>query len=175
MASDTTIRISAIDQTREAFRSVQSNISGLTGSLKSIAGPIAAAFSVAAIGAFAKSVLDTADALGDLSAQTGIAVKELSSLGNAALFNGSSTEEFNKAIVDFQRSLGEAQKGSISQSDAFKTLGISIRNIDGSFKGTTSVFYEFADAMAETTEGAVKTKVAQDLMKVDLGLVSFLS
>ena len=164
MASDTTIRISAIDQTREAFRSVQSNISGLTGSLKSIAGPIAAAFSVAAIGAFAKSVLDTADALGDLSAQTGIAVKELSSLGNAALFNGSSTEEFNKAIVIFQRSLGEAQKGSISQSDAFKTLGISIRNIDGSFKGTTSVFYEFADAMAETTEGAVKTKVAQDLM-----------
>ena len=164
MANDTTIRISAIDQTREAFRSVQSNISNLTGSLKSIAGPIAAAFSTVAIGAFAKSVIDTADALGDLSEKTGIAVKDLSSLGNAATLNGSSAEEFNDAIVKFQKSLAEAQKGIGSQSDAFKTLGISIKNADGTFKDTTALFYEFADAMAVTTEGATKTKLAQDLL-----------
>lgn len=164
MASDTTIRISAIDQTREAFRSVQSNISGLTGSLKSIAGPIAAAFSVAAIGAFAKSVIDTADALGDLSQSTGISVKELSALGNAAQLNGSSTEEFNQAIVKFQKSLAEAQGGINAQSDAFKTLGVSIKNADGSFKDTTTVFYNFADAMAVTEEGTVKTLLAQELL-----------
>ena len=164
MANDTTIRISAIDQTREAFRSVQSNISGLTSSLKGIAGPIAAAFSTVAIGAFAKSVIDTADALGDLSEKTGITVKELSALGNAAQFNGSSAEEFNDAIVKFQKSLAEAQKGIGSQSDAFKTLGISIKNSDGTFKDTTALFYEFADAMAVTTEGATKTKLAQDLL-----------
>lgn len=164
MANDTTIRISAIDQTREAFRSVQSNISGLTGSLKSIAGPIAAAFSVAAIGAFAKSVIDTADALGDLSEQTGITVKELSALGNAAQFNGSSAEEFNQAIVKFQKSLAEAQSGTGAQSDALKTLGISVKNADGSFKDTLKVFYEFSDAMSVTEEGTVKTAVAQDLL-----------
>ena len=164
MANDTTIRISAIDQTREAFRSVQSNISGLTSSLKGIAGPLAAAFSTVAIGAFAKSVIDTADALGDLSEKTGIAVKDLSSLGNAATLNGSSADEFNDAIVKFQKSLAEAQKGIGSQSDAFKTLGISIKNSDGTFKDTTALFYEFADAMAVTTEGATKTKLAQDLL-----------
>jgi hypothetical protein len=164
MANDTTIRISAIDQTREAFRSVQANISGLTKNLKGMAGPIAAAFSVAAVGAFAKSIIDTADALGDLSEQTGITVTELSALGNAAQFNGSSAEEFNDAIVKFQKSLAEAQKGVGSQSDAFKTLGVSIKNADGSFKETTKVFYEFADAMSVTQEGTVKTKLAQELL-----------
>ncbi len=164
MASDTTIRISAIDQTREAFRSVQANISALTKNLKGMAGPIAAAFSVAAVGAFAKSIIDTADALGDLSEQTGITVTELSALGNAAQFNGSSAEEFNDAIVKFQKSLAEAQKGVGSQSDAFKTLGVSIKNADGSFKETTKVFYEFADAMSVTQEGTVKTKLAQELL-----------
>jgi methyl-accepting chemotaxis protein len=164
MANDTTIRISAIDQTREAFRSVQSNISGLTGSLKGIAGPLAAAFSTVAITTFAKSVIDTADALGDLSEKTGITVKELSALGNAAQFNGSSAEEFNDAIVKFQKSLAEAQKGIGSQSDAFKTLGISLKDSDGAYKDTTSLFYEFVDAMAVTAEGATKTKLAQDLL-----------
>ena len=164
MASDTTIRISAIDQTREAFRSVQANISGLTNNLKGMAGPIAAAFSVAAIGAFAKSVIDTADALGDLSEKTGITVKELSALGNAAKFNGSSAEEFNDAIVKFQKSLAEAQKGVGSQSDAFKTLGISLKDSNGAYKDTIPLFFEFVDAMAGTTEGATKTKLAQDLL-----------
>jgi len=164
MASDTTIRISAIDQTREAFQSVQRNIGGMQNSLKGMAGPLAAAFSVAAIGTFAKSVIDTADALGDLSERTGITVEELSKLGNAAALNGSSTEEFNDAIQKFQKSLAEAQKGTGSQSDAFKTLGISIRDSSGNFKDTTALFYEVADAMAGTTEGATKTKVAQDLL-----------
>jgi methyl-accepting chemotaxis protein len=164
MASDTTIRISAIDQTREAFQSVQRNIGGMQNSLKGMAGPLAAAFSVAAIGTFAKSIIDTADALGDLSERTGITVEELSRLGNAAELNGSSTTEFNDAIQKFQKSLAEAQKGTGSQSDAFKTLGISIRDANGNFKDTTSLFYEVADAMAGTAEGATKTKVAQDLL-----------
>ena len=95
MANDTTIRISAIDQTREAFRSVQSNISGLTGSLKGVAGPLAAAFSTVAIVGFSKSIIDAADALGDLSEKTGISASELSRLQNATALNGSTAEEFN--------------------------------------------------------------------------------
>ena len=65
MADGTQIRITAVDATSAAFRSVQSNISGLQGALRGIAAPLAAAFSVAGIVSFMKSTIDLADRLND--------------------------------------------------------------------------------------------------------------
>lgn len=164
MANDTTIRISAIDQTREAFRSVQSNISGLTGSLKGIAGPLAAAFSTVAIVGFSKSIIDAADALGDLSEKTGISATELSRLQNATALNGSTAEEFNSSIVKLQKSIVEASMGSKSQKDAFEALGVSIKDANGNLLPTIQIFEQISDRFAGAEDGAEKVKIAQDLL-----------
>lgn len=163
MASEKIV-ISAIDETRAAFQSVQSNINRLTGGLRGVAGPLAAAFSVAAITAFSKSLIDTADRLSDLSTQTGIAGSELSRFGNAAQLNGSSAEEFNNAIVKFSKSISEAASGSKNQKDAFEALGISIKDANGNIRPTLDLFNELADRFSRTEDGANKVKVAQDLL-----------
>lgn len=164
MANDTTIRISAIDQTREAFRSVQSNISGLTGSLKGIAGPLAAAFSTVAVLGFSKSIIDAADALGDLSEKTGISATELSRLQNAAALNGSTAEELSSSIVKLQKSIVEASTGSKSQKEAFEALGVSIKDANGNLLPTVAIFEQIADRFASAEDGAEKVKIAQDLL-----------
>lgn len=164
MANDTTIRISAIDQTREAFRSVQSNISGLTGGLKSIAGPLAAAFSTVAIVGFSKSLIDAADALGDLAEKTGISATELSRLQNAAALNGSTAEELSSSIVKLQKSIVEASTGSKSQKEAFEALGVSIKDANGNLLPTVAIFEQIADRFAGAEDGAEKVKIAQDLL-----------
>lgn len=78
MADGTQIKITAVDQTTAAFRSVQSNISSLQGTLRGIAGPLAAAFSIAGIAAFSKSLIDAADRLAEISQKTGVAAGTLS-------------------------------------------------------------------------------------------------
>jgi len=162
MADGTQIRITAVDQTTAAFRSVQGNIGALQNSLRGIAGPLAAAFSVAGLAAFAKSVIDTSDRLTDLSKQTGIAVEQLSSLGNAAKLNGTNAETLNTGLVKLNRAIAEATSGSEEQLKAFSALGITQEQLKKS--SPTEIFYRIADAFAGAADGAGKTNVAMKLL-----------
>ena len=164
MANDTTIRISAIDATTEAFRSIQGNIGRLQNSIKGVAGPLAAAFSVAAISAFTKSLIDAANELQDVSDRTGVAAEKLSALGNAATLNGSSQEELNNAISKLSKSIAEASTGAGAQAEAFKALGISVKDANGNIRPTTDILNDVSNAFARAEDGAVKVKIAQDLL-----------
>jgi hypothetical protein len=167
MADGTQIKITAVDQTTAAFRSVQSNISSLQGTLRGIAGPLAAAFSVAGIAAFAKSIIDLQDRLYDVSQQTGVAVETLSALGNAAKVNGSSVEQVTEGFKKLSRAIVDAKTGSKEQTIAFEALGISaddLRNLK-----TEDVFYKIADAFQQTATDADKVEVAARLLGKSVG------
>jgi hypothetical protein len=157
------IILSAVDQTRAAFQSVQGNISRLTGSLRGIAGPLAAAFSVGAITSFSKSLIDAADRLKDLSEETGISAEQLSKFGNAAQLNGSSAEQFQAAIVKFSNSVAEAGAGTQAQIDAFNSLGVSIKDVNGNLRPTIEIFKDVANRYQQTADGAGKLAITQDL------------
>lgn len=162
MADGTQIRITAVDATTAAFRSVQANISGLQGSLRNIAGPLAAAFSVAGIAAFAKKVIDLGDRLNDVSKQTGISVESLSALGNAAKLNGADTETLNTGLVKLNRAIAEASSGAEEQKKAFEALGITQEELKN--KSPLEIFYRVSDAFANAADGAGKTDVAMKLL-----------
>lgn len=162
MADGTQIKITAVDATTAAFRSVQGNINSLNNSLRSIAGPLTAAFSVAAIGAFAKSLINAADRLQDVSEQTGIAVSTLSALGNAAQLNGSNADSLNTALVKLNRSISDAAGGSKEQLEAFKAVGVTLEDLQG--LSPEQVFLKISDAFAGAENGANKTAIAMALL-----------
>lgn len=162
MADGTQIKITAVDQTTAAFRSVQGNISSLQGSLQGIAGPLAAAFSVAGIVAFSKSLLDTADRIAEISQKTGVAAGTLSALSNAAKMNGVDLEGLGSSMVKLNKAISEATSGSKEQIKAFAAIGITAEEIKN--LSTEEVFYRIADAFAESEDGAGKTAVALALL-----------
>jgi hypothetical protein len=164
MINETKIRISAVDATKEAFNRVQGNISNLQNKLKGIAGPLAAAFSIGAIAAFSKSLINTANEIQDVADRAGIAAEELSRLGVAAKLNASSQEEMNDAVLKLSRSIAEASRGAGSQKDAFDSLGISVLDSQGKIRSTTDVIYDIANAFRGAEDGAAKVKIAQDLL-----------
>lgn len=162
MADGTQIRITAVDQTTAAFRSVQSNINSLQGTLRGIAGPLAAAFSIAGIAAFSKSLIDTADRLAEVSQKTGVAAGTLSALSNAAKMNGVDLEGLGSSMVRLNRAISEATGGSKEQIKAFAAIGITQEQLKN--LSTEEVFYRIADAFAESEDGAGKTAVAMALL-----------
>lgn len=162
--TETKIRISAIDATQAAFRSVQDNVGKLKGALSGVGGQLAAAFSVAAIAAFTKSLVDAANELQDVADRTGVAAVELSRLGVAAKLNASSQEEVNDAVQKLSKSIAEASTGAGAQADAFAALGISVRDVNGNIKPTLDIFNEIANAFNRAEDGAVKVAIAQDLL-----------
>lgn len=158
MADATQIRITAVDKTTEAFRSVQGNIARMTGSLKGIAGPLAAAFSVGAIANFSRQIINTADKLTDLATRTGFTVEQLSALGNAAQLNGSSAEALQGGLIRLSKSIAEAGAGAQEQIKAFKALGISQDDLKN--KAPIEIFFRVADAYAAAADGAEKIAIS---------------
>lgn len=161
MANETTIRISAVNATTEAFRQVQGNLNKLQGSLRGIAGPLAAAFSAAAVISYGKSILDTADNLAKLSQKTGVSVEDLSAFQKSAELAGVSSEGLSSSMLRLNKSLADAAGGAKLQTDALAAVGISQKEIAG--LSPAQALERIADAFANTEDGANKTQVAMAL------------
>lgn len=92
---------------------------------RSIAGPLAAAFSAGALVGMVKGIADTGDHLQKLSTKTGIAVEELSKLQYAARLSDLSNEDLGASLVKLNRVMGDAANGSKDATAALARFGIA--------------------------------------------------
>jgi hypothetical protein len=132
MANDTTIRISAIDQTREAFRSVQNNIQGLSGKLKFLGGALAGAFAGFQVGSVLKQTGEFSKEIDRLAALSNLSVERFQELSYGAERVGISTEKLADIFKDTQDKVGDfVQTGAGPLADFFENIapqmGITIQ------------------------------------------------
>lgn len=81
-------------------------------------------FGIGALTAYAKSVIDFADHLGDLSDQLEISTQTLQAWGNAALRNGSNLDAVAKMFEKLSEAREKAMGGDASSEEAFRRIGI---------------------------------------------------
>jgi hypothetical protein len=148
--------------------------------IKDAAGTIGKAIGVGLAGAAAgltaltKNAIDTADEVSKLAQKTGVSTEAISELQYAAGLSG--VDDLGASLVKFNRSIAEAAQGAKTQADAFKALGVNIKNADGSLKTTEQLLGETADAFAQFNDGANKSAVAMDLFgKTGADLIPFLN
>jgi hypothetical protein len=180
MASkDVSIDIVAQDKTGAAFRSVKGGLSDMSSSVGMVTGKIAGLTAVlAAIGSAAqvKGLIDSADNMNKLSQKTGIAVSELSSLSNTADLAGVSNDQLASALVKLNKNIAEAASGSKEQSDAFRNLGVSVKDANGNIRPTADILGDVAGAFSGAADGATKTQYAMALFgKSGADLIPFLN
>ena len=155
------IFIRANDQTKGAFDSAARNVRGLQEGAAKISGllgsiGIGAALSVAGLAAFAKSTIDAADALKDMSDRTGVSVKDLASFRLAAEQSGTSLEDVGKLIAKLSLSVGQAQGGNKEMAESLKALGINAAD-------PKERLFQLADAIQKN---GTETKTLAALQKV---------
>jgi hypothetical protein len=180
MASkDVSIDIVAQDRTGAAFKSVKGGLSDMSSSVGMVTGKIAGLTSVlAAIGGAAqiKGLIDSADNMNKLSQKTGIAVSELSSLSNTADLAGVSNEQLGSALIKLNKSIAEAASGSKEQSEAFKNLGINVKDANGKIRPTADILGDVAEAFNGAEDGAIKTQYAMALFsRAGADMIPFLN
>lgn len=123
---------------------------------------------------FTKGAIDAADEVSKLSQKTGLSTEALSELQYAAELSG--IEDLGASLVKFNRSISEAAQGTKTQAEAFKALGVSVKNADGSLKSTEQLLGETANAFAGFSDGANKSAVAMALFgKTGADLIPFLN
>lgn len=136
----------------QGLASVQARIGGVGQALAGLAGGL----TVGAVAAFVKSSINAADEMSKLSQSAGVAVEQLAGLQLA--FKQSGLE-----AGDVGGNLGKLNKNIADGSAAFAAMGISVKNADGSLKGTRQVLGEVADRFAQYEDGAAKARLAQEL------------
>lgn len=121
-----------------------------------------AAIGVAVVGAAAglaaltKAAIDNADELGKASQKMGMTVEALSRLQYAAKLSG-------VELSGLQTGMNALARNMAAGSDAFKQLGVSITNSDGSLRSSRSVIGDIADRFAGMEDGATKTALAMEI------------
>ena len=134
-------------------------VGGLNGALKIFAGVLAAG----AFTRFVKGAIDSADAFGKMSDQTGIAANTLQAYVNAGKLAGIEQATIDKGLRRLSQSMREADLGVATYKDSFDALGLTVRNTDGSFKSNEQVLGEIADRFADMPDGATKAALAMEI------------
>lgn len=123
---------------------------------KSFGGMLTGALSVGAIGAFLKGAIDAADETYNLSQKVGIASKDLAGIQLAFKQAGVESGDMQKALVKLSKNVSDG-------NDSFKAMGVSLKNTDGSLKGSKQVLGEVADVFQKMPDGVDKTALATEL------------
>lgn len=128
------------------------------------------AFEIGAVYEFAKGVaefaaqtIESVASLEKLSQSAGVSVEALSSLRLAAAASGVTQDELATSFKKLNVALSDANDPSTKAAAAFKSLGIEVRNADGTLKSVTQALPAIADAFKNSADGPTKAAIAVDL------------
>ena len=149
------------------------NMQGVQGKVKNLSmsmGVLNNAFrifaGILAAGAFTrfiKGAVDQADAFGKLERQTGVAAETLQSYVNAGKLAGVEQSTIEKGLRRLAQSMREADQGVATYADAYKALGISVRDAQGNLKRSEDLLGEMADTFKGMEDGSTKAAIAMEI------------
>ena len=163
MATDYKFRITAKDQTKGAFNSVNRNVNSTQAAMKKLAGAFAGVFAVRQIVMFGNEALALADTIGKVADSIGVSTEFLQKYQFAAQQSGVATEEFNKGMQMFAKMVGQAQLRTTEAGRTLEKLGIQLKNTDGSAKDAETIFEELFVALDSVGSQLEKDAILADL------------
>jgi hypothetical protein len=156
-----------LQQVQKAGQDVNKGLGGIGNILGSITGGVVAlgaGISAAGLMAFAKSSIDAADNMRDLSQKTGASVENLSRLELVAKQSGTTLEAVGGAMVKLSKGMNEAATtGKGPAAEALQRLGISAVDASGKLLGADEVMLRVADRFQQMPDGATKAALAVQL------------
>lgn len=156
--SKTSIVISARDETRAAFQSVESGLKGLdsyASKLPLLGGALATAFGAVSFTGMIKGAIDAADHLNDLSQRIGVGVEQLAGYKYVAEQSGTSLETVAKGFKKLSVYMAE-------HGGELKKIGINAKDADEGM-------LQLADVIAGMPEGVQRTALAAKVLGEKLG------
>lgn len=114
---------------------------------------------VSGISAMAMGVADNAGAIDDAAKKVGTTAEEYQKWAYAAKLGGMETSTLESAMVKQQKAFADAQEGSKSMIEAYKRLGINIKEVGSSGDAFNQVISALADMEDETTRNAIANDI----------------
>lgn len=161
MAETTKIILSAEDRTRAGIESAKAGLQSLAGTYGRVAGLLSGTLAGGGLLALVKQSIDAGDELNKLSQKVGVSVESLSALKYAGDLSGVGLEALATGIKKLSVNMNEVAAGGTSDAaDAFKALGINVKDAAGNLKSADALLLEVAGQFEGIEDGAGKTAAA---------------
>lgn len=156
----TTIQLTAQDQTKAAFDSVERALDRLDKAAKLIG----VSLSVGAFAEFVKHSIDAADEMGKLSQKVGISVEALSGLKYASDLSNVGVETLTTGLGKLSSTLLQAATGGREQSATLRALGVDMAALKAGTLTTDQAFGQIAKRVGTMADGWQKTALLQSAL-----------
>tara|TARA_S200002703_G_scaffold74553_2_gene64318 strand:+ start:494 stop:2473 length:1980 start_codon:yes stop_codon:yes gene_type:complete len=163
MAKDVKFNITAVDKTKNAFKSVLGGLKKVSGALLNFKTAIAGAVGVAGLGLLIKRSLEATDRIGKLSSVLGFSVKELQTFKLASQIGGVELETFSKGVRRLVDNFGDFMDGTGEAKKTFEALGISVEEANKLSGDQFAILGLVADRLNLVTNSTDKLKFAIEI------------
>jgi hypothetical protein len=161
--SEVGIKITAVDDTKSAFGSINSGLAGLGNAAAGVSSSLAAlgiGLSAGAFVAFAKNVINGIDALNDLKDATGSSIENISALEDVARRTGTTLDTVGTSLVKLNQALGNAKPGSDTEK-AITAIGLSVKDLKA--LDPAEAFRQIAVGLSGFADDSNKARLTQEL------------
>ena len=173
MNMDAMLKITASVAGENNIRRLGNSMQGLEGRIKNASlatnilytglKSLAAVAVTGGVVAMAKSAIDLADDMRDLSQRTGVGIETLGQFKVAAELSGTSIEGVAKGLTLLNKNMVAAATAGGPAAAAFKTLAVSTTETDGTLRKADKVFLDVADRFAAMRDGPEKAALAMKI------------
>lgn len=112
----------------------------------------------------ARGTAEVADQIGKTSQRIGVDALNLQRWQYAAKLADVSAESLSQSLGILQKGAYEAANGGKSQAEAFRALGISVKDSAGQIKAPNELLLEMADALHKVENPTKRTALALDVL-----------
>ncbi len=163
-----------VDAARKGQAGVGSSFSDLSQGLFTLKGALLA-IPALMTGGLVGSIIQSADAMDELSEKTGVSVKSLAGLQYAAKMGGASSESLTVGLRTLSKSLSEVGQGNKDLTRLFDQLGVKATDASGQLRKADDVLLDLADVFPRLQD-ADRIAVAMQLLgKAGMDMVPMLS
>lgn len=121
----------------------------------------AAGGALVAIGGMAYKAATTADDLNTLAKQSGFTTAELQKMQYAGDLIDTSMEDITSSAIKLKKNMIST---SSTVTEAFSTLGVSVRDSNGELRDSTTVYWEIINALSQVENGTERDTLALTLL-----------
>jgi lambda family phage tail tape measure protein len=138
-------------------------LEGALGAIGASIEKLGAVAGVAGLIEVAKSSIESAVRLKEMSEQTGLSVAILSDMQREAQITGVSMGSVGEVAAKLGRAMWNAQEGLKSSKDAFKAMGVAVTDAHGRLRSSDAVLMDVAKSFVHMQNGAAKSAIAMQL------------
>jgi hypothetical protein len=155
----------------QGMKKVGSEVGGIASSINA---RLAGIFSVGAMTAWAKSVVDTTSRFKDLSEQTGMTTDEVQKIDFAMAQSGLAFEDVTRSLTRLSSARRDAVEGNMELRKTFEKFGLSVRDLNDPQKRNVDLLLEISQKMATVNATAGTQTQIMDILGEKAGKLAFI-